>query len=382
MSDVFYDERKYVKPAKDTWHEVLFELTTYCNLNCPFCLNASSVTNSEFMSLENFKSMVDKIKSNVQMLLLSGGEPLSNPHIIEMLDYLIQNNLAFRISTNGMLMTDEIFDRILSYPKSSIQFSLDGAVAETDDEVRCPGHFNKIISLMTKLKQGGYRKGILKMVINRRNYEQIEEFFSLAMKYNFVPAFAFLVKSGRAHVNWDELCIEDTFKCTLRDKIRKMMDDNVEYFKQYQSPDLLTYLRNMNIDYVGECQFNLKHFTFSPLIHPDGSAQPCQGLQAPEFCIGNLITQSMEEIYSQENPLLKELIEKVTERRRILNSQKCKDCALNETCGKGCVAEAYNKGDFYGPSADCGMRKCDFLRGVLENRENYKFVCENNGGVR
>lgn len=376
MKDIFYDERKYMKPVKDTWQDALFELTTYCNLNCPFCLNDSTVTNSEFMSLENFKIMVDKVKNSIQLLMLSGGEPLSNPHILAMLDYLIQNDIAFRISTNGTLMTDEIMDRILCYPKSSIQFSLDGAIAETDDEVRCPGHFNKIISLMTTLNQNGYKKGILKMVINRHNYEQIDDFFFLALKYNFIPTYAFLVKSGRAHKNWDELCIDDSFKCILRDKIRKLMDDNVEYFQQYQSPDLLSYLHNMNIDYVGECQFNLDHFTFSPLILPDGSAQPCQGLQEKEFCIGNLVTQSMDDIYSKENPLLKSLLERVAERRRILDNHKCKTCVLNKMCGKGCIAEAYNKGDFFGPSADCEMRKYDFLKKILKNRDMCQDICE------
>ena len=229
---------------------------------------------------------------------------------------------------------------------------------------------------MAKLNQNGYRKGFLKMVINRRNYEQIEAFFLLAMKYNFMPTYAFLVKSGRAHTSWDELCIGDSFKCKLRDKIRELLDNNVEYFERYQSKELLTYLRNMNIDYVGECHFNLEHFSFSPLIHPDGSAQPCQGLQEREFSIGNLLKQSMEEIYSQENPLVKKFAEKVAERRRILDGQKCKSCVLNETCGKGCIAEAYNLGDFYGPCADCGMRKYDFWQGLIRNRDMNNHICD------
>ena len=55
MDSIFYDERNYVKPEEDSWQEVLFELTTHCNLNCPFCLNASSAQNDEYMSLEDFK---------------------------------------------------------------------------------------------------------------------------------------------------------------------------------------------------------------------------------------------------------------------------------------------------------------------------------------
>lgn len=371
MKNIFYEERKYRKPEKDGWQEVLFELTSYCNLNCPFCLNASSVQNDEFMTFEHFRIMVDKIKHNTKMIMLSGGEPLANPYILDMLDYLIQNELPFRISTNGMLMTGEIMRRIKYYSKASIQFSLDGAVAETDNKLRCTGHYEKIISLMSELNEVGYKKGILKMVINRLNYEQIEDHFYLALKYNFVPAYAFLVKSGRAITNWNNFCIEDSFKCVLRDKIRGLMDENVEYFEKYHVPELLEYLHNMNIDYAGECRFNLKHFDFVPLIHPDGSAQPCLGLQDEEFCIGNLINQTADEIYSQENPLVKNFLEKVAERRRVLDNIKCKTCGLNKTCGKGCIAEAYYAGNLYGPSADCGMRKYDFISGILKNREKF-----------
>lgn len=369
MNDIFLDKSKYIKPEKNNWNEVLFEITSYCNLDCPFCLNDSSIHNNEFMSFDDFRCMIDKIKDKVQHVLISGGEPLANPQIVEMLDYLIQNNLAFRISTNGMLMTDEILSRFWSYPKASIQFSLDGADSNTDDRVRCPGHFKKIVSLMSELNERGFRNGITKMVISRLNYEQIEDFFSLGVKHNFVPTFAFLVKSGRAKNNWDYLCIDDSLKCKLRDKIRGLMDENVEHFRQYQAEELLEYLRNMNIDYVGECRFSLDCFDFSPLIHPDGSAHPCQGLQDREFCIGNLLTQSMDEIYSQDNPLVKKFARKVAERKRILQTDKCKQCALNDICGKGCVAEALYEGDFYGPAADCGMRKYDFMQRVLANRE-------------
>ena len=371
MKDIFYDAQKYKKPEKDDWREVLFEVTTYCNLNCPFCLNASSIHNDEYMTFDNFKVMIDKIKDKVKLVMLSGGEPLSNPYILDMLDYLIECNLSFRISTNGMLMTDEIMKRFVTYPKASIQFSLDGAVAETDDKMRCQGHFDKIVSLMSAFKQSGFRKGIIKMVINRLNYKQIEDHFLLAMRYNFVPTYAFLVKSGRAKENWDNLCIDDFTKCTLRDNIRHLLDDNVEYFSQYQSEDLLEYLHNMNIDYVGECRFNLEHFDFTPLIHPDGSAQPCVGLHDKEFCIGNLNAQSMDEIFTQNNPKVKEFVQKVAERRKVLDTVKCKACGLNRICGKGCLAEAFYAGDFCGPSTDCGMRKNDFIHGVLENKEKF-----------
>ena len=62
--------------------------------------------------------------------------------------------------------------------------------------------------------------------------------------------------------------------------------------------------------------------------------------------------------------------EKVKERRRILDDEKCKTCFLNSSCGKGCVAEAYNSGDFYGISTDCVFRKNDFLHSLISKCKN------------
>lgn len=365
MDSIFYDERNYVKPEEDSWQEVLFELTTHCNLNCPFCLNASSAQNDEYMSLEDFKIMVHRLKGKISLLQLSGGEPLSNPEIIDMMDYLIQNQMIFHINTNGTMVTDEIIERLLNYPGVSIQISLDGANAATDDVIRCEGHFNKVVSLMKKLNEKGFRKGIIKMVINRLNYDQIEDYFYLGMKYNFLPTYAFLVKSGRAKDSWGKLCVDDSLKYEAREKIRRLLDDNVDYIKKYSSKEILYYLRNMNIDYVGECHFNLEYFNFSPYIHADGSAQPCEGLFQKEFSIGNLITESPEEIYDHGNQLVKKFADEVKKRRMILNNGACKECVLNETCGKGCIAEAFNAGDFYGKPTDCGMRKRDFIHNIL-----------------
>ena len=81
MNRLLFDEAKYIKPEEDSWDNFLFELTDYCNLNCPFCLNSSSTGNSGFMTFENFKLMYSKIQNKVGLLQLSGGEPLTKPDI-------------------------------------------------------------------------------------------------------------------------------------------------------------------------------------------------------------------------------------------------------------------------------------------------------------
>ncbi|MCI9142199.1 MAG: radical SAM protein [Lachnospiraceae bacterium] len=368
---IYYDKRNYIKPTEDNWQEVLFELTSYCNLNCPFCLNESSAENKEYMTFDNFKIMVDRIKNKVKLLQLSGGEPLANPYIFEMVDYLIENRVTFHINTNGMLLTEKMIEKIANYPRASIQFSLDGVNAETDDSLRCKGHFERIVSIMRLFHERGFRKGVVKMVINRLNYCQIKDYFNLAMEYGFLPTYAFLVKSGRAHNIWDELNIDDKLKFSAREEIRELLDRHSDYIRGFGTESTMFYLKNMNIDYVGECHFNLGHYNFSPTIHADGSAQPCEGLFQKEFCIGNLLYESPDEIYTHGNKLVREFAEEVRKRRQRLDNELCKDCILNSTCGKGCIAESYNAGDFYGKPADCGMRKRDFMYNALNKEIMY-----------
>ena len=346
--------------------KVLFEITTFCNLNCPFCFNASSYDKHKIMTFDDFKVMIDKIKEKEISIELSGGEPFSHPDIEKMIDYLIQCELPFNINTNGMLVTENILDKIVDYGRGTIQLSLDGASSEVDDVIRCEGHFDKIYSLMLQLNEKGFKGGILRMVINRLNYNQIEEYFYLALRNNFIPTYSFLVKSGRAGENWGNLCIDDCMKYEARSNIVKLIDENEEYFRKIRHETYVYYLKNMNINYEDKCRFNDEECGFTPLIHVDGSAQPCEGLFQEEFCIGNLLVQKFEEIYSKDNVLVKEIIFKAQKRRKHLEEDECHKCAINKMCGKGCLAEAYNKGDFYGKPSWCEVRKRDFLDTILK----------------
>ncbi len=362
-------DRNWGKHPCYAWNQFTLDVTNYCNLNCPFCYNASAPTRKEFLSLEHFKIIVDKIKNRSMTVHLSGGEPLTHPDIREMVDYLIQNDIKFDIATNGTLLTEELVELLVDYSKASIQISLDGATPETDEMIRGKGHFEQVITWMGEFQKRGFQKGTIKMVINRFNYNQIEAFFELAQKYHFIPSFSFLVKSGRAQVNWEALALDDSLKLALREKIRGLLRKNKAYIQSFGQERLFSDLCKKNISYTNECLFNEEEFEIIPLIRYDGSVQPCQGLLQQEFCLGNLITQTPEEIISCENPLMIEFLEKVKRRREELDNHTCRHCALNGKCGKGCLAESLNEGDFFGHPSSCGMRKQEFIYKVLRGNK-------------
>lgn len=343
------------------WEQMTLEVTECCNLDCAFCYNDSSSKKRNFMEMDCFVKIIDKAKDNNIAVHLSGGEPLTHPKIMEMLQYLVQKEVKFTLATNGILLTKEIINFLANFLDSYIQISLDGATADIDDKIRQSGHYNQVISVMNSLNEKGFKNGTIKMVVNQLNYNQIEEYFSLAKRYNFMPEYTFLIKSGRAKKNWEYLELSDELVLKLRGEIRKLFKTNREYIRMLKADSNFLDLYVKSISYTNECHFNKDDFRMFPLIRFDGSVQPCQGLRQEEYCIGNLAKQDIKEILSTKNKLLRDFLDKVRLRREKLEQDTCKKCTLNQKCGKGCIAESIQNGDFYGVSLKCEIRKKELL---------------------
>ncbi|MBM3302278.1 MAG: radical SAM protein, partial [Deltaproteobacteria bacterium] len=67
----------------------IIEITNRCDLSCPICINASGEGRVWDLSLGEFCHILDKTlesERQVDVINLSGGEPLLHPHLIEMID--------------------------------------------------------------------------------------------------------------------------------------------------------------------------------------------------------------------------------------------------------------------------------------------------------
>ena len=95
----------------------IIEITDRCDLICPVCINASG-RNSEGtspqrdLSLHEFRHLLDVIleaEGQVDVLNLSGGEPLLHPQLLEMIDEALSRKEIVRVSlsTNGLRFRDE-----------------------------------------------------------------------------------------------------------------------------------------------------------------------------------------------------------------------------------------------------------------------------------
>jgi MoaA/NifB/PqqE/SkfB family radical SAM enzyme len=104
-------------------------ITNRCSARCSYCpreiIHASG---TGYMDFELYKSLIDYAAGNsiTDVGYSLWGEPLLHPRFIEMLAYASGRGLNVRLSTNCIVMTNELADRILEYPLNSVEISMDG----------------------------------------------------------------------------------------------------------------------------------------------------------------------------------------------------------------------------------------------------------------
>lgn len=82
--------------------KIYIEITNNCNLNCDFCIK--NKRNSEYISLDNFKILLDRLKGYTKYLYFHVlGEPLLHPKINELIN-IASKNFNINITTNGYLI--------------------------------------------------------------------------------------------------------------------------------------------------------------------------------------------------------------------------------------------------------------------------------------
>jgi MoaA/NifB/PqqE/SkfB family radical SAM enzyme len=115
--------------------------TNHCPRRCPDCISASCPENDNFLSIEDLK---DIKKEGVH---LCGGEPLSHPRIMDIIDLLYSNNNKICLYTSypDTLSLEELSDR---FPKVGIRLSVSEYIERTD-----PSHIDRVSSLFEFLSQ-------------------------------------------------------------------------------------------------------------------------------------------------------------------------------------------------------------------------------------
>ncbi|MBC8413293.1 radical SAM protein, partial [bacterium] len=101
---------------------ISWNVTRRCNLDCKHCYlpadfksdGIAGPAGAEELSTEEARTLINQISSESPevMLILSGGEPLLREDIYEIAEYASGKGMMVVVGTNGLLLNDEIADRL------------------------------------------------------------------------------------------------------------------------------------------------------------------------------------------------------------------------------------------------------------------------------
>ena len=120
----------------------------------------------------------DLAASGVQVVLLSGGEPLMHPRILDLIDHAATVGLRPVLSTNGMGITPEIAARLAKSGVGYVGISLDGG-RETHNAFRCSeGAYDGALTGIRNCRAAGLKVG-LRFTLTRANQDELPAVFDL-----------------------------------------------------------------------------------------------------------------------------------------------------------------------------------------------------------
>lgn len=134
---------------------LLVEVTNDCNSFCKMCPRKYLTREKKHMEPALFKKVIDEISKYPcdGLWLYNIGESLLHPDFFNLLDY-VQNYPGIRplwLSTNGMLITEKVSERILGSKLDYLNFSLNALDEETHKKISPMLDFQTIVTNLNNL---------------------------------------------------------------------------------------------------------------------------------------------------------------------------------------------------------------------------------------
>ena len=329
---------------------VYYEITNRCNFNCTTCYNRSGLNKiTKEISLDTIKESMENFRTlGANRFLFSGGEPSLHSEFESLLDLISEyKDYSFGFVTNGSSRNKKFIELLKTHDNITLQISLDGSCEEENSKTRGAGNFEKVVNFVRET-YNPHRQTRLKMVISKNNYDDIEDFYGLAISLGCIPEFAFIFRSGNGVESWDQkgLSPQEKLKAlTMIDALNKKF--GIDAFLPRSSLS---------------CPFITGNDKMSLCVKVDGKIQPCQTFYTDRFSLGNIYNFDKDGII--KNSLM---IVDLAKKRASLDFG-CSRCVINEICQRGCMAEALTiSGDPLGNDQSCMFRKLEFLNFNIKN---------------
>lgn len=180
---------------KVKWGYFIFFVTNKCNARCKHCFYWKQLNkHQQDLTLDEIEKISIKA-GNVQVLLLSGGEPFLRKDLFEIISLFIKNNgtKVVSIPTNAILTQEiiKVTQKLANtYPK--VTFSINPSIDnlyKKQDEIRCVQNaFKYAVKTLNELinikKENTNVEIVVNTTVSNFNYQDIDQIMNFFKKFN------------------------------------------------------------------------------------------------------------------------------------------------------------------------------------------------------
>lgn len=302
---------------------IVWEITNACNYRCPHCRAYMDVTKQE----EKIETRIidEIIKNDILSVNISGGEPLLNPRILNIISKLAASGIDVGISSNGW-MYPKMAESLKDSGQSFIQISVDGPKSIHDEFRGVNGAFERAIQSLKIAKELNLRTQ-MNVTITSKNINTLESNIEIALQLGIDRIFyRRVVPTGKGKDNLHLLPNKKKYLQAIQN-INSIKLDGIDIVIDDPVVSIINKSKSIEKNIIG-CTAGIKSLG----IDSNANVYPCIFLREN---IGNLMNNTLNEIWTKSD---------IINNLRKRNIGVCGECEFNYICG-GCRAYSgiYNK---------------------------------------
>lgn len=253
--------------------DMRFEVSTHCNYKCIICPHHKLIRNKEFMSLDLFKHLFDKINAETDQyttITFPGmGEPTLDKTLFDKIAYAKSKKPGLEVTfiTNASLLTIEKWKRLEDLGVTSARISFYGNDAES---------YAKVMGLKDKDAFDKVCRNLIEITKIKKKTKLLLTMNVISKEYDIVPEE--WIKYWEARVDLVEVWAPHNWVDSV--KFRRVQDQK---------------MKTCGRPFEGPLQ-----------VQVDGTVNMCCFDYDGHLTLGDLKTQSLKEIFS--SPLFKTIV--------------------------------------------------------------------------
>ncbi len=338
FSNGFYEQKKYlmrIHPLRG----LFLEVTSRCNAHCEHCGSSCGdfipKDEIEGAQIKNvLREIYDKNYNTSRIMLhVTGGEPLLRKDLFDIMKYAKALGFHWGITSNGMLIDEEMVRKMADAQITSVSISIDGPKEIHESFRQVPGSWEKILHGIKLMQQIPSLQNLqVTTCVNKKNIDYLDDVYKTLRELGVTHWRIMEVDPiGRAKDNHDILLDPDQY-VKMFNYIAKMQRENPDMNIVYGCGHFL----GMDIEpVVRERPFNCYTGVCIGCILSNGDIYVCPDVERrPEFIQGNIRKDSFTEVWENKFKPFRTMNRTINDK-----CKKCKDWKL-------CMGDAFHTWDF------------------------------------